>query len=191
MTNQKHNKLPIVGVMGAANETHEDRAVAVGRWLAGLGVHVLTGGGPGVMTAVSRAFHETPSRQGLVIGLIPSAEPDARLGAKENYPNPWVEIPILTHLHLSGTAGMDPRSRNHINVLTSDAIIALPGGHGTSSEVRLALHYRRPIVAFLKHSEEIPDLPRELRVENDFELVKQFIEDAIGKRPSAERERNA
>ena len=185
MTEQLRQNLPIVGVMGSANETHADRAAPIGRWLAGLGVHILTGGGAGVMMAVSKAFHETPSRKGLVIGIIPSAQADARLGAKDNYPNPWVEVPIFTHLHLSGSAGTDPRSRNHINVLTSDAIIALPGGHGTSSEVRLALHYRRPVVAFLKHSDEIPNIPSEVRVENDFEDVKQIIEGEIIRRLSA------
>lgn len=185
MTEQLRQNLPIVGVMGSANETHAERAVPIGRWLARLGVHILTGGGAGVMMAVSKAFHETPSRKGLVIGIIPSAQADARLGAKDDYPNPWVEVPIFTHLHLSGSAGTDPRSRNHINVLTSDAIIALPGGHGTSSEVRLALHYRRPVVAFLKHSDEIPNIPSEVRVENDFEDVKQIIEGEIIRRLSA------
>jgi len=64
-------------------------------------------------------------------------------------PNPWVEVPIRTHLPLSGVDGTDPRSRNHINVLTADVVVALPGGDGTRSEVRLALRYGRPVVAFL------------------------------------------
>ena len=179
MTKQPRKNLPIVGVMGSGNTAHADRAVPIGRWLAGLGVHLLTGGGGGVMMAVSQAFYETPARKGVVLGIVPSAQADARLGAKEGYPNPWVEVPIFTHLHLSGSSGTDPRSRNHINVLSSDAIIALPGGHGTSSEIRLALHYRRPIVAFLKHSDEIPNLPRGVRVRHDFEAVKKIIEGEI------------
>jgi hypothetical protein len=49
-------------------------------------------------------------------------------GPKEGYPNPWVEVPILTHLagHL-GPEGAD--SRNAINVLSAHRIIALPGGY--------------------------------------------------------------
>ena len=38
---------------------------------AGEGVHLLTGGGGGVMSAVSEAFHGVPERRGLVIGVIP------------------------------------------------------------------------------------------------------------------------
>lgn len=40
-------------------------------------------------------------------------------------------------------------SRNHINILSSDAVVALPGGPGTLSEVKLALVYGRPCMAFL------------------------------------------
>lgn len=179
--------LPVIGVMGSGKETHADRSIPIGHWLALSDVHILTGGGTGVMAAVSKAFHQTQSRKGLVIGIIPSAQADARLGAKDGYPNPWVEVPIFTHLHLSGTAGMDSRSRNHINVLTCDAIIALPGGYGTSSEVRLAMHYGRPVVAFLKHSDEIPNLPTGVRVENNFEGIKRIIQGEIAKRMSVLR----
>ena len=39
-------------------------------------------------------------------------------------------------------------SRNHINVLSADAIVALPGGAGTVSEAQLAVRYRKPILLF-------------------------------------------
>ena len=65
-------RLPIVGVMGSGAEPHAERAAEVGRWLAAIGVHLLTGGGGGVMAAVARAFHETPERRGLVIGILPA-----------------------------------------------------------------------------------------------------------------------
>ena len=44
---------------------------------------------------------------------------------------------------------MDPLSRNHINVLSSDVIVALPGGAGTRSEVELAVMYRKPVISYL------------------------------------------
>ena len=139
------NRLPIVGVMGAGAHAHEDLAVPLGRRLARLGVHVLTGGGTGVMTSVSRAFAEVEDRAGLVIGVLPLAVADGGPAAGGEYPNPWVEVPIRTHL---GKLGADPSSRNHVNILTSDVVVALPGSVGTASEVELSVRYGRPIVLF-------------------------------------------
>ena len=139
------NRLPIVGVMGAGAHAHEDLAAPLGRRLARLGVHVLTGGGTGVMTSVSRAFAEVEDRAGLVIGVLPLAVADGGPAAGGDYPNPWVEVPIRTHL---GKLGADPSSRNHVNILTSDVVVALPGSVGTASEVELSVEYGRPIVLF-------------------------------------------
>src|SRR4029450_9485672 len=61
---------PIVGVMGSGAERHDALAAPVGRWLAQQGVHLLTGGGGGVMEAVSEAFAQVPERQGLVLGIL-------------------------------------------------------------------------------------------------------------------------
>ncbi len=73
------------------------------------------------------------------------------------YPNRWVELAIYTHLPDSGSDGTLRSSRNHINVLTADAIVALPGREGTQSEMWLALEYGVPIVAFGAHAVPIPD----------------------------------
>lgn len=170
-------RVPIVGVMGSGSILHAERAAGLGAWLANRGVHLLTGGGQGVMGAVSRAFFETDGRRGLVIGVLP-AERDAGQ-AQPGYPNPWVELPIRTHLPLRGSRGAEPMSRNHINVLTSDVIVALPGGPGTSSEVRLALEYGRPIVAYLGHRAEIPDLPESVPVCAVLAEVQAFVENAL------------
>jgi len=145
-------KLPIVGVMGSGVERHDALAAPVGRWLAEQGVHLLTGGGGGVMEAVSEAFARVPARQGLVIGVLKGfPEADGRVTGAT--PNPWVEVPIRTHLPLSGPQGTDARSRNHINVLTADLVVALPGEDGTRSEVVLAVRYARPVIAFLGRGE--------------------------------------
>lgn len=163
-------RLPIVGVMGSGSAAHEEKAQQLGRWLASERVHLLTGGGGGVMHSVSRAFAETEGRCGSVIGVVPG-RPQPPAG----YPNPWVEIPIRTHLPSSGTRGTEATSRNHINVLSSDVIIALPGSAGTSSEVRLACTYDRPVVAFLSAPSEIPGLPEEVPVCRTLDCVKRFV----------------
>ena len=100
---------------------------------------------------------------------------------RPGYPNPWVEIPISTHLPLSGRRGLDPLSRNHINVLSSTVLVALPGGAGTASEVALALRYHRPVIAYLDDPSQIDGLPAEAVVESDFAAVQAFVRGHISK----------
>lgn len=174
------SRLPIVGVMGSGTEEHRARSEPLGRWLAEMGAHLLTGGGGGVMAAVSEAFASVAERRGSVIGVLPSDADRDR--AKSGYPNGWVEIPIRTHLPLTGDRGLEPMSRNHINVMSSDVLVALPGGPGTGSEVALALRYGRPIVAFLDHREQIPGLAVEVPVARNLADVRRFIEGALAGR---------
>ncbi len=169
-------RLPIVGVMGSGTENHRDRATALGLWLATLDVHLLTGGGGGVMESVCAAFASVEGRKGKIIGILPGGVHGSEYQSMEGYPNRWVEIPIRTHLPLSGIQGTDMASRNHINVLTPDVIVALPGGDGTASEVKLALLYDKPLVAFLSSREDIPGLPQAVYDEPVFDRVKRFVE---------------
>jgi len=149
---------PIVGVMGSGRQEHMELAAPLGEWIASSGCHLLTGGGSGVMAAVSRAFHSVAGRKGRVIGVLPGKiEAEGPL-APPGYPNQWVEIPIRTHLPLSGEQGRDPMSRNHLNVLSADVIVALPGGSGTRSEIELALEYRRPLMCWLGEAGSIPGI---------------------------------
>ena len=167
----------IVGVMGSGTEQHVARAAPLGRWLATIGVHLLTGGGSGVMAAVSRAFGETPARSGSVLGILPG-DPDTGTPLA-GYPNPWVEIPVRTHLPRSGTRGTDPLSRNHVNVLSSDVVVALPGGAGTASEVTLAIRYGRPVIAFVDARADIPGLEEEVPLARTLADVVGFVERAL------------
>jgi len=177
------NRLPIVGVMGAGAHSHEDLAVPLGRRLARLGVHLLTGGGTGVMTSVSRAFAEVEDRAGLVIGLLPLVPGDGGGGAPAEYPNPWVEVPLRTNL---GKLGTDPFSRNHINVLTSDVVVALPGSSGTASEVALAIRYGRPLVLFgdLVRARDLPD---GVATASSVDEVIAFVQRALSRSPDEQR----
>jgi uncharacterized protein (TIGR00725 family) len=175
-------RLPIVGVMGSGTFVDAPRAHELGRWLATEGVHLLTGAGGGAMAAVSEAFHDTPGRRGLVIGIVPASDDPAV--PKPGYPNRWVEIPIHTHLALSGAQGTDVRSRNHINVLTSHVLVALAGGPGTASEVALALRYGRPIVAYVGARAEISGLLPGVAALRELGDVQQFVREhlALAKR---------
>jgi uncharacterized protein (TIGR00725 family) len=179
-------RIPIVGVIcsGTTNAGKPARrAREIGEWLATQRVHLLTGGGRGLMAVVSSAFHGVTDRDGLVIGIVP-CEPSDPGRPKHGYPNRWVEIPIYTHLPLSGARGTDPLSRNHINVLTSNVIIALPGRKGTLSEIVLALKYKpRAVAAYLTDRSEIPDLPEEVPVFDELREIQAFVRSALKRAP--------
>ena len=125
------------------------------------------------MAAVSQSFYDTPNRRGLVIGILPYDDSPEK--PKNEYPNRWVEIPVLTHLPLSGDRGAEPMSRNHINILTSDVIVALPGDAGTLSEVKLAVEYERPVIAFVESDREIPGLPDSVSTSSSLAGVETFV----------------
>lgn len=168
-------------MFGSGDEPELSKAERLGAWLADQAVHLLTGGGGGVMAAVSRAFHEVSGRRGLIIGVVPCGTAPAV--PKTGYPNPWVELPIFTHLPLSGPQGTDPMSRNHINVLSSDVIVVLKGKAGTLAEVELAARYKRPLIAYLDHRDDLPGLRNEIMVSSRLEDVQAFVSEQLSYRP--------
>jgi len=143
---------PCVGVIGSGTEKYPQFSEPLGRWLAEQDCDLISGGGGGIMEAMSQAFAEVPGRKGSIIGVIPASapcdSPEARsaYAPLSGYPNSWVDIPIYTHLSLSGTSGKDIASRNHIIILSADVIVAFPGGAGTRSEIQLAQEYGRPLL---------------------------------------------
>jgi uncharacterized protein (TIGR00725 family) len=119
----------LIGVMGGAVAPDHvlEHAYHVGRLIAEHGWVLLNGGrNAGVMEASARGASEAG---GLVVGILPG---DTTTGVA-----PAVDIAIPT--------GMGD-ARNAINVLASHAVIALPGGPGTVSEVALALKAGRSVV---------------------------------------------
>lgn len=183
----RHNRRRVVTVIGSGR-TADPHCAEVGRLIAALGCDLLTGGGRGVMEAVSRAFFETTPRQGLVVGVLPgevnplTALEGRQSGAveyevPEGYPNAWVELAIYTHLPDSGEDGTLRSSRNHLNILTADAVVALPGREGTTAEMWLAVQYGVPIIAFGEHHE---DVPRGIRRAASLEDVRDFLFDQLG-----------
>src|SRR5579863_5708572 len=170
-------RLPIVGVMGSGSGADAARARRLGRWLASAGVHLLTGGGGGVMAAVSRAFVGVRPRRGRAIGVLPADQ--SRQAPRPGYPNAWIEIPIVTHLDARGEAGETPQSRNHLNVLTADVVVVMAGGAGTRSEARLALRYGRPVIAYLRDRRDVAGLPSEIPLATSLPAVQRFVRAAL------------
>ena len=178
----KVERLPTIGVMGSGKVSHESQASLLGEWLAKQDVHLLTGGGCGVMESVSRAFAAVSNRKGKVIGIIPGTvhESAGVQCVPSGYPNRWVEIAIFTHLPYSGNRGHTSESRNHINILSSDAIVVLPGSDGTASEAALAARYRKPAIAWLQYRSQMTGLPDSVPVVTRFDDVKLFVKQNIG-----------
>ena len=90
--------------MGSGSEPHRELALPLGAWLARRGVHLLTGGGGGVMASVSEGFARVGSTEGSGSRRPPARTGESALPAP-GYPNPWVEIAIRTHLPQRGEAG--------------------------------------------------------------------------------------
>ena len=178
----------VVAVIGSG--TFADPAcVEIGQLIASLGVDLLTGGGRGVMEAVSRAFFDVPARAGIVIGIIPATvdpiealeqrrETPVTCRPPDGYPNPSVELAIFTHLPDSRQQGTLRSSRNHINVLSADVIIALPGEAGTESEMWLAARYGVPIVAYGAHRTNVP---AGIPYAGSLEQVRRFVEEHLAR----------
>ena len=172
---------PIVGVMGSGAESHDDLAKSVADVLIDLPASLLTGGGGGVMAAVAKAYVESPKRTaGLSIGIVPCI-PEDPTTPKKGYPNPYVEVPILTHLPISGDRGEEIGSRNHINILSSIAVVALPGRQGTASEVALALRYNKPVIIYCEDRNDVAHFPEKAERTTEIDRVREFLDAVVTK----------
>ena len=142
----------MIAVIGSGDNEYFHLSTPLGRWLAESGYSLINGGGTGVMISTAKAFCSVKNRKGLVVGVIPSSSTCSSPAERESYiqpsgyPNPYTEVTIRTHLHLSGALGKNMASRNHIIILSADKIIALPGELGTRSEIELAIEYKKPLV---------------------------------------------
>ena len=132
------------------------------------------------MTSVAKAFCETPSRQGVCLGIVPTVEYEGGYVAREEYPNPYIELPIFVPLDKKATGDRNPYSRNHVNVMTSNALVILPGDHGTRNEVSLAIQYKKPMILF-GPEEAFDKFPERPSHTNDIEEVREFLEQATEK----------
>lgn len=120
---------PYIAVVGAGGDIAPDvRALAqtVGGGLARLGAVVVTGGLGGVMEA---ACHGAGAAGGTTLGILPGNDRAAA--------NPFVSVAVATGLG---------ELRNGLVVRSADAVIAIGGGHGTLSEIALALKAGKRVV---------------------------------------------
>jgi uncharacterized protein (TIGR00725 family) len=171
-----------VTVIGSGTDEHDRLAREIGELLARLGVNLLTGGGRGVMTSVSRAFVQTPKSQGICIGIIPCFSESERSRPKDGYPNEYVELAIYTHLPHSGPRGKDDLSRNHINILSSVAVIALPGELGTASEVSLAVDYEKPVIVYSPETTLVENFVPSVARAGTLREVEEFLEGHLARK---------
>jgi uncharacterized protein (TIGR00725 family) len=111
---------------GTCSASVRRTAADLGAALADAGATIICGGLGGVMRAVARG---AAGRGGVVVGVLPGYD---RLAA-----NPYVSVALPTGLH---------HGRNVIVAASGDALVALPGGPGTLSEVALARTLGIPVV---------------------------------------------
>ncbi len=121
-------RAPYVAVVGPGDAApgQVEHAAEVGRRLARGGAVVVTGGLGGVMEAAARG---AASAGGLSLGILP--------GADRSEANDHVTVVIATGLG---------ELRNGVLVRACDSVIAVGGGHGTLSEIALALKTGVPVV---------------------------------------------
>ena len=111
---------------GDADSDQECLAEEVGCRLAQEGAVVVCGGLGGVMAAVCRGAR---TADGTTVGILP--------GNDRATANEWVTIALPTGLG---------ELRNGLVVRAADAVIAVGGGHGTLSEIALALKSGVPVI---------------------------------------------
>ncbi len=156
-------KYPIVAVIGSGKHANDQLCKETGKIISTFPVHLLTGGGQGVMRSVAESFCNKSNRKGMSIGIIPSDEHNT-FHDKPGYPNEFVELAILTHLPKSGKEGVSSQSRNHIIIKSAKCIVALPGGFGTESEIELSKKYGKPLFE-INSIQDLDNLTRWLEVQ--------------------------
>lgn len=118
----------MIGVVGSGDteKSHDTLAMEVGSLIARHGAVMVCGGLSGIMEAASRGAAQAG---GNIIGILPGSDKDEA--------NPHITFPIPTGLGVA---------RNVLIVKSADALVALPGGPGTLSEIALALNTGKPVV---------------------------------------------
>ncbi len=118
----------VISVIGGhdINDKVEKLAHNIGEIIAKVGCVLVCGGLYGSMEATARGCKQAG---GTTIGLIP--------GKDKRDANPYIDIVIAT------TIGY---ARNAMVACSGDIIIALPGSHGTLSEICYGFVYEKPII---------------------------------------------
>jgi uncharacterized protein (TIGR00725 family) len=148
-----------LGVIGSAfcDSTVAALAREVGREIARQGAVLVCGGRGGVMEAACQGAKD---EGGTTVGILP--------GEDRSEANPYVDVAIVTGLG---------EARNAIIVRSADAVIAVSGGHGTLSEIGLALKMGKPVVGLSTWQLYQPDSEEDwiVRARSPVEAVGQAV----------------
>ncbi|MCX5681292.1 MAG: TIGR00725 family protein [Candidatus Omnitrophica bacterium] len=117
--------ISVIGGHEAISKT-EDLAYEIGKIIAEEGAVLICGGLTGVMAYAARGAKEGG---GTTIGILP--------GKEKSDANPYIDIALPTAMGFS---------RNCIVACAADIIVALPGSHGTNSEICYGLVFKRPVI---------------------------------------------
>lgn len=122
-------RLKQVSVIGDSDASPEACAFAeeLGRVIGRRGWGLISGGRDGVMEAASRGCREAG---GMALGILPG--PDDADG------NDYCQFHIPTNMGWT---------RNSLNSLAGDAVVAIGGKAGTLTEIAFAWSYQKPILA--------------------------------------------
>jgi len=104
----------------------EQLAHDIGKIIAEVGAVLVCGGLDGTMSAASRGAKEAG---GITIGILP--------GLDKEDANEHIDIALPSSIGFA---------RNAMVACSADIIVALPGSHGTSSEISYGIVYKRPII---------------------------------------------
>ena len=117
-----------ISVIGGHEMTKatEELAFGIGEVIAKAGAVLVCGGLDGVMKAAAKG---AKSAGGLAIGILP--------GKDKACANPYIDIALPTSIGYV---------RNAIVACSADIIVALPGSHGTRSEISYGFVFGRPII---------------------------------------------
>ena len=118
----------VISVIGGHNidKKVEQLAHKIGEIIAKVGAILVCGGLDGAMEAVARGVK---SAGGMTIGILP--------GKDKTDANDYIDIALPTSIGYA---------RNVIVACSADIIVALPGSHGTSSEISYGLVFKKPII---------------------------------------------
>jgi len=159
----------VVSIVSGHSCTKEVEQIAheLGRKLAKVVDIMVCGGLSGTMRAVCRGFK---AGDGLTIGIIPSYD--------KKDANEFVDIVIPTGLGLA---------RNILVVQAGDIVVALPGEHGTLSEIAYGLQFGKPIISL--GSWDIKGVIKVNSVQETVKKVKELLKGATNESNSGVRRR--
>ncbi len=129
----------------------EQLAFKVGEIVAGLGAVLACGGLDGVMKAAARG---AKSKDGLTIGILP--------GKDKKDANSYIDVALPTSIGYA---------RNSIVACSADIIVALPGSHGTRSEISYGIVFGRPVIDLGGW-----DIPETIKVKDVYEAEAKIKE---------------